>query len=110
MGRTASDRLHFGHRLALGFRRIRPTTLNMLHQNGGHLGSARLVKQREKYTCQLCGYIGFAMRKGKVRYCEVHHKVHAGRGGTSLFENLVALCATCHRKAQSGNLTDDNRA
>lgn len=28
-----------------------------------HPGIARLVKQRQKYICQLCGYIGFAMRK-----------------------------------------------
>ncbi len=75
-----------------------------------HPGIARLVKRRESYTCQLCGYVGFQKRGSRERYCEVHHKIHAGRGGNSLSSNLVALCATCHRKAHYGDLTSDRKA
>lgn len=84
--------------------------MRVVRQYERHAGIARLVKQRENYTCQLCGYPGFPRKDCKESYCEVHHKFHVGKGGSSLSDNLVVLCATCHRKAHHGDLSGDTKA
>jgi hypothetical protein len=67
----------------------------------------KFVKNRLGATCQLCGYVGFLMPNGN-RYCEVHHVFHlAKRLPGSLGPNqLIVVCATCHRKLHYGPTTD----
>lgn len=48
--------------------------------------------------CQLCGSPGFVTTTGKV-YLETHHVIPLGEGGLDALSNVVALCATDHRRA-----------
>lgn len=48
--------------------------------------------------CQLCGQPGFMTVAGKV-YLETHHVQPLGEGGLDVLTNVVALCATDHRRA-----------
>jgi hypothetical protein len=57
---------------------------------------ARLVKERDRHTCRICGIIGFKKRDGTL-YAEVHHVDELARGGRDLPDNMICVCATCHR-------------
>jgi hypothetical protein len=46
------------------------------------------VLERDGWTCQFCG---------RQRELHVHHVHPRGRGGKDTEENLVTLCALCHR-------------
>lgn len=59
-----------------------------------------LVRERARGRCELCKQLGFETDNG--RYLECHHIVQLGVGGADSFENVVALCANCHRKAHFG--------
>ena len=48
--------------------------------------------------CQLCGQPGFMTVAGKI-YLETHHVQSLGEGGLDVLSNVVALCATDHRRA-----------
>lgn len=48
--------------------------------------------------CQLCASPGFVTTAGKV-YLETHHVIPLGEGGADALTNVVALCATDHRRA-----------
>jgi len=50
----------------------------------------REVLARDKHRCQAPGC-------GRTRFLEVHHIVSRKQGGSNKVENLVTLCATCHR-------------
>lgn len=58
---------------------------------------AKLVKEREYYRCQMCGEDGFEKRKGG-KYAEVHHVEELGSGGKDLPDNMICVCASCHRR------------
>ena len=50
----------------------------------------REVLDRDRHRCRAPGC-------GRTRFLEVHHRVPRSRGGTHATENLVTLCAACHR-------------
>ncbi len=50
----------------------------------------RAVLVRDGYRCRAPGCTG-------TRFLEVHHRVPRARGGTNRPDNLVTLCAACHR-------------
>lgn len=50
----------------------------------------REVLARDGHHCQAPGC-------GRTRFLEVHHTIPRSRGGTNQPENLVTLCAACHR-------------
>ncbi len=50
----------------------------------------REVLARDKHRCQAPGC-------GLTRFLEVHHVKPRNQGGTNQAENLVTLCASCHR-------------
>ena len=50
----------------------------------------REVLARDQHRCQAPGC-------GRTRFLEIHHIVSRQQGGTNKAENLVTLCATCHR-------------
>jgi 5-methylcytosine-specific restriction endonuclease McrA len=52
--------------------------------------------ERDNYTCQECGRVG---KSGKGGYSlHVHHKMPVRLGGTHTLDNLVTVCASCHKK------------
>ncbi len=50
----------------------------------------REVMARDRHLCQAPGC-------GRTRFLEVHHIVSRSQGGQNEKENLVTLCASCHR-------------
>jgi len=50
----------------------------------------REVLARDKHRCQAPGC-------GRTRFLEIHHIVSRQQGGRNQAENLVTLCASCHR-------------
>ncbi|MEM4005883.1 MAG: HNH endonuclease [Desulfurococcaceae archaeon] len=59
------------------------------------------VKERDGYRCKVCGFT-FTKRDGE-QYVEVAHIVGLAKGGEDKPENMVALCANCHKKLDKGN-------
>jgi len=53
----------------------------------------KLVLQRDKYTCTVCGYKS-QRHKGEVHDLEIHH--NNPKGDYSL-DNLVTVCLSCHQ-------------
>lgn len=52
-------------------------------------------------SCEFCRSEGFLMADGR-RYLETHHLTPLALGGPDSDENVVALCANCHREAHYG--------
>ena len=50
-------------------------------------------KQRDYYTCQICG---------STENVEGHHVVDYSFGGASDPDNIITLCHDCHRKVHDG--------
>ncbi len=50
----------------------------------------REVLARDQHRCQAPGC-------GRTRFLEIHHIVSRQQGGSSMVENLMTLCASCHR-------------
>jgi len=57
------------------------------------------LKKIRNYTCQICGELGFLQNNGK-RYVETHHiiELHKLISGSYCSDNLVVVCANCHKK------------
>ena len=51
------------------------------------------VLERDGWRCQQCG---------SMCNLEVHHLTFRSRAGSDSLENLIALCADCHRDAHTG--------
>jgi 5-methylcytosine-specific restriction endonuclease McrA len=49
---------------------------------------SQLVKQRDGGECALCA---------STHRVQAHHRIHRTDGGTDTLDNLVSLCASCHR-------------
>ena len=72
---------------------------NFLRQLHRPSSVSQLVKALRGTTCVLCGTPGFPKRDGS-RYAEVHHveELSSGIPGVLGSDNMVVVCATCHRK------------
>jgi len=57
-----------------------------------------IVKMKLRYNkeCQVCGAAHFEMKNGV--YSEVHHLISWAIGHDDSKENLVVVCANCHKK------------
>ncbi|CAN5660846.1 hypothetical protein BH10BAC3_BH10BAC3_16140 [soil metagenome] len=54
--------------------------------------------RRAKGLCQLCDQPApFSNRSGDP-FLEVHHVFHLSKGGSDMYNNVVALCPNCHKK------------
>ena len=62
--------------------------------NYGYSSRRKAVLHRDNYTCQYCG-------KKNCRL-EVHHVKFRSNGGTDDEENLITLCADCHKGVHAG--------
>jgi Mrr N-terminal domain/HNH endonuclease len=56
------------------------------------------VLQRANGICEECGQIGFLTKSGKP-YLETHHVISLSEQGSDRPHNVIALCATDHRRA-----------
>jgi predicted HNH restriction endonuclease len=56
------------------------------------------VLKRAKGFCEECGQLGFHTRSGKP-YLETHHVIALSEQGPDRPHNVIALCATDHRRA-----------
>ena len=65
--------------------------------NYGFANSREHALCRDKYTCQVC--------KAKNTRLEVHHIKYRSQGGTDDLDNLITLCADCHKKVHAGELS-----
>lgn len=63
------------------------------------------LKRLVGYRCQLCGTEGFGQRNGS-RYAEAHHieELHLLIPGSLCSENMIVVCAICHRKLHFANI------
>jgi len=52
----------------------------------------RRILERDGWRCQDCGI---------TTDLQVHHIVPRGRGGADVEQNLITLCASCHRRLHS---------
>jgi predicted restriction endonuclease len=59
------------------------------------------VKERDNHTCKACGFT-FKKKDGES-YVEVAHIKPLSEGGPDDPENMVALCANCHKKLDKGD-------
>ena len=55
----------------------------------------RQALQRARYCCE-------AARCRNTQFLEVHHRIPHGNGGHDTLDNLVVLCASCHRALHEG--------
>lgn len=62
--------------------------------NYGYSSRRSAILHRDNYTCQCCG-------KKNCRV-EAHHIVFRSNGGTDDEENLITLCADCHKGVHAG--------
>ena len=69
--------------------------------NYGFANSREHALCRDKYTCQIC--------KAKNTRLEVHHIKYRSQGGTDDLDNLITLCADCHKKVHDGKLSTNKK-
>jgi 5-methylcytosine-specific restriction endonuclease McrA len=50
----------------------------------------RAVLQRDAWRCQKCG---------SLKQLEVHHLIKRSQLGDDIMDNLITLCAHCHRES-----------
>lgn len=62
-------------------------------------GLRRQVRERDKYRCQACGVVEDG-RSHDVHHLQPFRSFHS-REEANRLENLVTLCPTCHRKAET---------
>lgn len=70
-------------------RRLDNTTSPSFYGSGTWYQARKRILERDNYTCQQCGFKG----KGLA----VHHVELKRNGGTEGDDNLITLCAHCHR-------------
>jgi len=60
---------------------------------------SRALKEKLGYTCQICGVEGFDKKSGG-KYAEAHHllELHRLAPSSLITENILIVCANCHRK------------
>jgi len=63
------------------------------------------VKELNEYVCQICGSLPFLQRTGRL-YAEAHHvtPLHVRESGSLASQNVICVCANCHRKMHYGNV------
>lgn len=67
-------------------------------QNYGFANSKSACLNRDSYTCQCC-----KTKKGNLH---IHHIIYRSNGGADILDNLITLCADCHRRLHRGELKD----
>jgi predicted restriction endonuclease len=63
---------------------------------------ARLVKERAKYVCEICGTPPFTQRSG-IPFAEAHHIYELALPRIDDPNQMLCVCPTCHRVVHYGN-------
>lgn len=63
---------------------------------------ARLVKEKAKYTCDICGEKPFIQKNG-LPYAEAHHLLELSKTRIDNPNKMICVCPTCHRVIHFGN-------
>ena len=63
---------------------------------------ARLVKERVKYVCEVCGVKPFIKRNGEL-YAEAHHRLELAKSKLDNQKDMICVCPPCHRVIHYGN-------
>lgn len=62
----------------------------------------KLLKEIRGPKCQICSHT-FMTRSGEY-FCECHHLESLASGGLDVSQNMLILCANCHRRFHFGNV------
>lgn len=60
-----------------------------------HIKAQKLGKERDNYTCQICG---------STDNVEGHHLFDYALGGAANVENIICLCSKCHKAVHRGDI------
>ena len=63
---------------------LNPGSYNQLH---------RQILDRDNWRCQVCG---------SMQNLQVHHLKYRSHSGSDAEQNLITLCAVCHRQSHTG--------
>lgn len=58
-----------------------------------HTRVQRLARERDDYTCQICG---------SKLHAAGHHIMDYQYGGSAEEDNIITLCRSCHNKVHKG--------
>ena len=64
-----------------------------------HIKAQKKVKEVEGYKCAICRCV--------TKDAQGHHLISYSRGGSSDLQNMITMCASCHRRYHSGELNID---
>ena len=64
-----------------------------MKRDSSHLRAQRSGKERDLYTCQICG---------STQHTEGHHIFDFFFGGAADDDNIVTLCHDCHQNVHRG--------
>lgn len=67
----------------------------MASRNSAHYDAQKRGKERDLYTCQICG---------STDQVEGHHIINYQFGGAADANNIVTLCHRCHKQVHRGNI------
>ena len=69
-------------------RRVPPNNRQVRLDRQGHLALHRRILERDNWRCQFCG---------SAQNLQVHHLTFRSHSGGDVEQNLITLCAVCHR-------------
>ena len=67
----------------------------MKSRGSEHCTVQKRGKERDLYTCQICG---------STYRVEGHHIIDYQYGGAASIDNIVTLCQKCHKQVHRGNI------
>lgn len=65
----------------------------MAKRDSRHTKAQKAGKERDNYTCQICG---------STDHVEGHHIVDVFFGGAADADNIVSVCKDCHKNIHRG--------
>jgi len=67
-----------------------------------------LVKERVEFICEICGARPFIQKNGKL-YAEAHHKFELSKTRIDTPQDMICVCAQCHRVIHYGDEMELNK-
>ena len=64
-------------------------------RSSSHSLAQKKGKERDLYTCQVCG---------SKKDVEGHHIIDYQYGGAASVDNIITLCHKCHNQVHKGNI------
>ena len=67
----------------------------MAKRESAHCIAQKKGKERDLYTCQVCG---------STEHVEGHHILDYAYGGAASEDNIITLCHECHKNVHRGRI------